>query len=521
MAAAPTTRRLVTKVALLAGIAGSTIGALLLATWATWGALVEKAWHAVAGWALGAAGPVSAFDAMPYGALGIAGIVVVTLIVRALPGRRVRAEVDALEQRVETLTKEKAAQAEAAEVADAVLAAIQEIAAEPDPAAVPACIARCACATTGATAAAVLLLDPEAATLRIAAAVGPGSDTEARELIVDAGLESAFRSVLTEGSADVPLATVNDPVMQALMGRWRVKALHGVRLERGERVFGVLAMARRGAAPFPSKARRILRGIALQAAAALDSATVVNDLRTANSLKEEFMATMSHELRTPLNVIIGYTDLQMEGAFGELSAEHVDTLRRVRDHSVQLLDLVEETLDVGRLERGLVTVNLQEVAAAPVLERLLQGIPAAWRRPNVDLRGRVAADLPTFRSDPEKLHVLLRNLVHNALKFTKAGQVSVDATVGVDASCVQFVVQDTGVGIPGQDLERIFEMFRQASDRDPSVGGAGLGLYIVKRLVEILSGDIQVQSAPGRGATFRVSFPIGGPHAAPERRPSR
>ncbi len=511
----------VTRVALLAGIAGSTLGALLLGTWGTWGPFLASGLRALAGGTLTAGGALGGLVGTPHGAFLVAGLAIVALIVVALEGRRLRAEAKALSQRVETLGQTNAGQLEASEVADAVLAVTQEVAGESDPATVPARIARCTCETMGATAAAVLLFDPEATTLRIAAAVGPGSGTEARELVVDAGLESPFRSVLTEGSGDIPLAAVNDSVIQALMGRWRVKALHGVRLERGNRVFGVLVVARRGAASFPNKARRILRGIALQAAAALDNATLVNDLRTANSLKEEFMATMSHELRTPLNVIIGYTDLQIEGAFGDLSTEHIDTLNRIRDHSVQLLDLVQETLDVGRLERGLVTVNLQEVAAADVLERLFQGIPPSWRKPNVELRARVAADLPTLRSDPEKLRVVLRNLVHNALKFTKAGQVLVAATSDADGRCVQFIVQDTGVGIPAQDLERIFEMFRQASDRDPSVGGAGLGLYIVKRLVELLGGNIQVQSAPGRGATFCVSFPIGGPHAAPERRPAR
>src|SRR5438128_11080170 len=131
--------------------------------------------------------------------------------------------------------------------------------------------------------------------------------------------------------------------------------------------------------------------------------------------------------------------------------------------------------------------------------------------------GRVDPTVPGMRTDQTKLHVILRNLVHNALKFTEAGLVTVTATADGDGQRVHFVVQDSGAGIAAQDLTVIFEMFRQASGRDPAISGAGLGLYIVKRLVTLLGSETDVLSAPGRGGSSRVHLPTGGPHVAPLR----
>src|SRR2546427_520666 len=328
---------------------------------------------------------------------------------------------------------------------------------------------------------------------------------------------AALRGALGEGMADIPRAALADPVLDALMQRWNASAILAVRLQRGDRLLGLLIAARPSAAPASAKACRILSGIAVQEAAVLESANLVNELRTANTLREEFTATMSHELRTPLNVIIGYNDLQRDGPFGDLSPEHLDTLNRIHEQAVQLLDLIQATLDVGRLERGLMTVDLREVRVDDVLKRVFSSLPRAWRKSTVELRWRVDPTVPGMRTDQTKLHVILRNLVHNALKFTEAGLVTVTATADGDGQRVHFVVQDSGAGIAAQDLTVIFEMFRQASGRDPAISGAGLGLYIVKRLVTLLGGEIDVLSAPGRGASFRVHLPTGGPHVAPLR----
>ena len=225
------------------------------------------------------------------------------------------------------------------------------------------------------------------------------------------------------------------------------------------------------------------------------------------------MATMSHELRTPLNVIIGYTDLQLEGAFGDLAEDHLETLATVRQQALQLLELIQATLDMSRLERGLMTVDLCDIAIGALFEQLQVQIPQAWRKSAVELNWRVPTGLPPIRTDPSKLAILLRNLVHNALKFTHHGMVTVSVSPRSDTQ-MTFVVQDSGVGIKSEHLSEIFDMFRQAPDGESSPGGVGLGLYIVKRLATVLGAEIEVSSAPGRGATFRIHVPIAGPLAA-------
>jgi signal transduction histidine kinase len=215
-----------------------------------------------------------------------------------------------------------------------------------------------------------------------------------------------------------------------------------------------------------------------------------------------------------LNVIIGYTDLQLEGAFGELPEDHRDTLGTVRQQALQLLELIQATLDMSRLERGLMTVDLRDISVAQLLEQLQVQIPPAWRKSAVELNWRVAPGLPPIRTDPSKLQILLRNLIHNGLKFTHHGMVTVSVSARPDRQQLTFVVQDSGIGIKAEHLSGIFEMFRQAPDGASAPGGVGLGLYIVKRLAAVLGAEIDVSSAPGRGATFRIHVPIAGPLAA-------
>ncbi len=431
--------------------------------------------------------------------------------------RRMREQIAVLEHRGAELAEANAAQHEASEVAAAVLAVTQDVPASLDAREVAARVARNVCTATQSAASAVLLWDAEHELFHVAAVAGGGEGPDVQQLEVSARAAAALQGALGEGMADIPRAALADSVLDVLMQRWNASAVLAARLQRGDRLLGLLIAARRSAAPASAKACRILSGMAVQAAAVLESANLVNELRTANTLREEFTATMSHELRTPLNVIIGYNDLQRDGAFGDLSPDHLDTLNRIHEQAVQLLDLIQATLDVGRIERGLMTVDLHEVKVHDVLKQLVASLPRAWRKPTVELRWRVDPTVPGMRTDRTKLQLILRNLVHNALKFTEAGLVTVTVTADGDGQRVNFVVQDSGVGIAAQDLTVIFEMFRQASGRDPAIGGAGLGLYIVKRLVTLLGGEIDVLSAPGRGASFRVHLPTGGPHVAPSR----
>jgi len=226
----------------------------------------------------------------------------------------------------------------------------------------------------------------------------------------------------------------------------------------------------------------------------------------ANAAKGEFLATVSHELRTPLNIIVGYTDLLLDGAF-EQRSEEVDALTRIRYSSRQLLDLIQSMLDLNRIESGGISLAVEEFQVASAIESLRAGLPANWCKPGVALAWDTDAVQARMRTDRGKLEMILRNLIHNALKYTEHGAVTVSARSKADA--VDFVVADTGQGIHADDLDRIFEMFGQGSNGGPPRGGGvGLGLYIVKQLATALGGAVRVDSKPGAGSRFTVSLPL-------------
>lgn len=261
--------------------------------------------------------------------------------------------------------------------------------------------------------------------------------------------------------------------------------------------------------PFPTREVRLFRSIAQQAAVALENARLVQSLRGASRLKSEFIGTMSHELRSPLNVVIGYVDLLLDGAMGAVPAQQREALERVRQHALQLLDLIQEALDINRLDAGLLPFDLETFTVREFLEDVKDSIPTEWAKPNVDLVWGVEPAPLLLRSDRSKLKKVLRNLVHNALKFTDKGSVTVKVTTA--NSWIDFTVSDTGIGISPEALPSIFDMFRQVDGSTTRrYGGVGLGLYIVKQLVRGLGGDINVTSTRGEGSKFRVHLRRGG-----------
>jgi signal transduction histidine kinase len=365
--------------------------------------------------------------------------------------------------------------------------------------------------TLGACGAMLLLWDDGVEAYRVGAVTGGGPVdlSEIRELELTPDWISRLRK--SGGKLVTPLAfsAIREPVLLSLIRRWQARSLYAVPFYRGAAVVGVLLIARSKArSAFSETDNEILSGMAPHAAAALAHGRLIADLQSANALKEEFMATMSHELRTPLNVIIGYTDMQLEGAFGDLDEEHGAVLQTVREQAIQLLELIQATLDMSRLERGIVSLDPAEVDVHRMLVDLQKRIPPAWRKSTVDLEWKIDEDLPTLITDASKLQILLRNLIHNAMKFTNNGLVLVSASRHPSKPCVTFLVQDSGVGIKAEHLSQIFEMFRQAPDGESHAGGVGLGLYIVKRLAAALSAEIEVSSAPGRGASFRIHVPL-------------
>jgi signal transduction histidine kinase len=240
---------------------------------------------------------------------------------------------------------------------------------------------------------------------------------------------------------------------------------------------------------------------------ALRTARVVEQLEQANHFKSEFVASMSHELRTPLNVIIGYHDLLLEGAFGAVADEQADVIRRADSSARELLDLINATLDLSRFDAGRMPVHLEKVSIDRLVADVARDIAHVRAKESVQVNLHVDKGLPQLLTDPVKARMVLKNVLHNAVKFTDEGTVSLNAAVrdgGVD-----FRVVDSGIGIPESALDTIFEPFQQA---DPSItnryGGAGLGLYIVRRLLGMLGGTIRVESQVGQGSVFTVRLPL-------------
>ena len=224
----------------------------------------------------------------------------------------------------------------------------------------------------------------------------------------------------------------------------------------------------------------------------------------ANRAKSEFLASMSHELRTPLGIILGYIDLLLEKTFGSLREEQVDTLRRIDRSARELFDLITAVLDLSRLEAGRLPVEVREVQVPELLEELKAETQEVRERASLEFVWQVEGELPPLQTDPGKVKAVVKNLIGNAVKFTKAGSITV-AAHNHDGG-VEISVTDTGVGISQEAIELIFEPFHQV-DNSGQLGGTGLGLHIVKRLLELLGGTVTVESEVGRGSTFRVWVP--------------
>ena len=277
-----------------------------------------------------------------------------------------------------------------------------------------------------------------------------------------------------------------------------------VALRRGGEIIGLHTAAfRRDAVSFGPREERIFEGIGRLASLALRNALLVEELEGANRVRSEFVATMSHELRTPINVVIGYCDMLRDGELGELAPEQQRVVVRIERNVGELRELVESTLDLSRLDAGRVDVDASEVVLDELFDEL-RGDVEGLAQPGVRLEWRASPSL-RLSTDRMKVKILVKNLVRNALKFTHDGQVEVMAD-STAAGGVELKVRDTGIGIDAESRDLIFEPFRRAVDED-AYGGVGLGLHIVRRLVETLGGAIELESELGRGSTFTVRLP--------------
>jgi signal transduction histidine kinase len=233
-----------------------------------------------------------------------------------------------------------------------------------------------------------------------------------------------------------------------------------------------------------------------------------------NNLKNEFLATMSHELRTPLNSILGFSDVLLTNP-QNLNDKQRRYVGHIQSSGRTLLNLINDVLDLAKIESGKMEVHPTEFSVADLVERSVGAMLPLAEKKNIDLGWEVDPDLPVVEQDLGKLQQVLSNLLSNAIKFTpEGGRVRVRAEVR-DDDHFALVVSDTGIGIPLEDQERIFEKFRQGAavsgQRETltrEFEGTGLGLSITKELAKLLGGEIHLQSEFGKGSLFEVELPL-------------
>ncbi len=287
-----------------------------------------------------------------------------------------------------------------------------------------------------------------------------------------------------------------------------------------DRLLGVLAVYARG--PLDRTAIEVFTAFAQHAAIALQDATLFQltrqqrerleatnqELARAYQHKSEFLANMSHELRTPLNSIIGFSQLVLDGADGPLTEEQRQDLQIICSNGQHLLELINDLLDITRIEAGHAELTRSTFAFEPVLAESVALLGSLAREKGLDVHCQVGAGLGLVSADRARLRQILVNLVGNALKFTEQGHVTVAAVLDAARTGAQVSVLDTGVGIAPADRERIFDSFQQGTP--PRVGryqGTGLGLAICKHYVELHGGRIWVESTLGEGSTFHFTLP--------------
>lgn len=231
------------------------------------------------------------------------------------------------------------------------------------------------------------------------------------------------------------------------------------------------------------------------------------EVERANKLKSEFLASMSHELRTPINALIGYTALLLDGVLGEISPKQRDALQRGRAAAEHLLALINDILDLAKIEAGKMPLHVTEVKLREVVLEVGQQIEPMVRKKQLEFVTEVAPDTPALLTDRTKVKQVLLNLLSNAVKFTTKGGVTIRACP-VDKG-VQIDVIDSGIGIRPDDLQAIWEDFRQVDQsRTREFGGTGLGLSITRKLLDRLGGTVTVKSTYGEGSTFSVTLPL-------------
>ncbi len=231
------------------------------------------------------------------------------------------------------------------------------------------------------------------------------------------------------------------------------------------------------------------------------------ELEKSNKVKDEFLSVMSHELRTPLTTIVGFSEMIRDKMFGAINAEQEKALEKIMMRSKDLISMINGILYATSVESNAVKAEINDLKLGPFLEDLKSDYATPLGE-GLSINWDFAAGIPPIRTDAAKLKHVLQNVINNAIKFTKTGNVTVSVRHFPEARTVEFKVADTGIGIPKERLSLIFEKFYQVdSSQTRLYGGVGMGLYTARKFTEMLGGSVEVESEPGKGSTFTVAIP--------------
>ena len=308
---------------------------------------------------------------------------------------------------------------------------------------------------------------------------------------------------------DQPSAPVNAIMIKA---GYRARLL--VPLLAPDGPVGALVVRRREPGEFPKNTVDLLQTFAAQSALAIQNARLFSEigqksqqLEVASQHKSQFLANMSHELRTPLNAVLGYTELILDSIYGEVPEKARTTLERIQSNGRHLLGLINDVLDLSKIEAGQLTLSLTDYSIKGVVHNVYGAVESLATSKNLALKVELPKDLPPAHGDERRLTQVLLNLVGNAIKFTDTGEVAIRTSIANGSYTV--AVHDTGPGIAERDQGKIFEEFQQAdSSITKQKGGTGLGLAIAKRIIEMHGGRLWVQSELGHGSTFAFTVPV-------------
>jgi signal transduction histidine kinase len=293
-----------------------------------------------------------------------------------------------------------------------------------------------------------------------------------------------------------------------------LKSMLVIPLLKQDQILGALVLQRRAAEEFPRSMISLMQTFADQSVLAMSNARLFRELEQkgrqltlASEHKSQFFANMSHELRTPLNAVLGFAELLADGLYGTMPERATEILELIRADGKHLLGLINDVLDLSKIEAGELTLALDDYSVEGIVHSVVASTSSLASAKGLNVTAALEEHLPVGRGDQRRLTQVLINLVGNAIKFTETGSID----IGVKAVGGQFdiAVSDTGPGIAPEDQERIFEEFHQVDNSSTrKKGGTGLGLSISRSLIELHGGRIDLESTMGVGSTFRVIIPV-------------